>query len=315
MKIMAQYKGLKIIVASIVVFMHFGIECTQYHAATGYYNQEDASIEALLREGASTLTTRAPLNQKKPVLNMTEISSLSAALSSTATTAGSDALQLLSNQAKSQPNALKAFFAICTALTTPDPNNNNAMPISVATPAVIFALSTGTISLLSDSYNYTLLHFASLFSLTGGAIDSTVDNKQLAATIITAILSNLTEAQAYKALMQKDKWNNTPLHYAVLSDGEGQAAVINALMSRLSSTNILSLISQQNMWGYTPLHYVATFAPNAKEMVALLCPSTIKPDDKLQALGMTDQWQATPLSYAALYKSSVFFKTLTIFFE
>jgi hypothetical protein len=107
--------------------------------------------------------------------------------------------------------------------------------------------------------------------------------------------------------MQKDKWNNTPLHYAVLSDGESQAAVISALMSSLSSTNILSLISQQNMWGYTPLHYVATFAPNAKEMIAFLCPSTITAAQKLQALCLTDQWQATPLSYAALYKSSVFF--------
>jgi hypothetical protein len=241
------------------------------------------------------------------LLSSPDISSLYKAFSSTQDTAGTDAIALLSQIAKSQPNAITAFFNICTGITTPDANNNNATPLSVATPTVKLALSTGIISLLNDSYNYTLLHFAALFSIIGGAINPSIDTRTPAISIISTILSDLTQAQILTAITKQDMWQSTPVHYAAISKSDNQAAVIEAFLSPLTSTtNRMSVISKKNMWDFTPLHNAAVYALNATGLVASFFDG-LSTTEKTAALVILDQWSATPLDYAMLSQNLAFF--------
>jgi hypothetical protein len=216
------------------------------------YGKESEKLGSYLDRDFFGLQTRAFFN-KKTKLSNSDVSVLSAVLSSTSSTAGSDALLFLTNLAKNQPNALASFFSICTALTTLDPSNADVTPISVATPEVKLALSKGIIPLLTNDYNYTLLHFATLFSAIGDAISSTTDIKKSAATIIRAILSNLTQKQIFKAITVQDMWGNTPLHYAAIVPSAGQEEITRALLSPLTNnSDVANAITVRDIWGYVP---------------------------------------------------------------
>jgi hypothetical protein len=268
----------------------------------------------------TTLVAKKDINQQGPLpknffnktvkqskgraLSSSDTSALSSALASTSISAGNNALELLATIAGNQTNAITAFFNICLALTTPDSTHDNATPISLATPAVRLALSNGVIEMVNDSYNYTLLHFATLYSVFGNSIDATINTRTGAATIISTILSGLTQAQIIAAVTAVDMWGSTPLHYAAMSSTNGQSVVTSALLSKItSSASITTAISTKNTWGYTPVHYAATFAPNATDMIKTLFTGTTA-TQKIAALSVQDQWLTTPLHYAALLNSS-----------
>lgn len=265
-------------------------------------------------EGKKNIKWQSPLPQnffntdkgikKSRALSATDISSLSSALASTSASAGNNALLLLSNIASNQTNVLTAFFNICVALTTPDSSHSNATPISLATPAVKLALSTGVISTLNDNYDYTLLHFAALFSTFGNTVDASVNTKASAATIISTILNGLTQSQIIAAVTAKDMWKSSPLHYAALSPNSGQSVVTSALLSGITDASAVNAaVSAQNIWGYTPVHYAAVFASTSSDMVKTLFVGAT-PTQKIAALSVQDQWLTTPLHYAALQNSS-----------
>ncbi len=246
---------------------------------------------------------KAVKQSKERALSSSDTSSLSTALASTSISAGNNALQLLATIAGNQTNAITAFFNICLALTTPDPTHGNATPISLATPVVRLALSNGVIEMVNDSYNYTLLHFAALYSAFGSSVDSSINTRTGATSIISTILSGLTQAQIIAAATAVDIWGSIPLHYAAMSSASGQSAVTSALLSGItSSASIATAISTKNTWGYTPVHYAATFAPNATDMIKTLFIGTTA-TQKIAALTVQDQWLATPLHYAALLNS------------
>jgi hypothetical protein len=240
-------------------------------------------------------------------LSSSDTSALSTALASTASTAGSKALALLSDIAGSQSNVANAFFNICVALTAPDSTHGNATPISLATTAVKQALSTGVISLPNDSYNYTLLHFATLFATFGGAINSSVNPIAPATTIISTLLSGLSSSAVYSAITSQDMWGSTPLHYAALSVNAGQSAVTAALLAGITDVPTrLAAVNVQNTWGYTPVHYAAAYATKSTALVSSLFTGSTA-TQKIAALSIQDQWLATPLHYAALFNNTAIF--------
>lgn len=234
-------------------------------------------------------------------LSTSQISQLSVALASTSVNAGDNALTLLSSFAADQSNLVQAFFAICTALTTKDLAHGNATPISLATTAVKRALSVGVIHSLNNDYNFTLLHYAALFSVFGGTVNANFDVKTPAATIISAILGALTANEQLAAITAPDMWGSTPLHYALLSPAATQLAVVNAIMPTVSIKN--AALAAENTYGYRPVHYAAVFIPSAKNVIKAVF-NGLTTAQKAAVFMQTDQWESTPLHYAALYKNA-----------
>lgn len=234
-------------------------------------------------------------------LSATQINALAAALSSTSSSAGTTALILLGSLAAEQTTLMNGIFNICLALTSPASSYANATPISLATAAVRKALSTGIIASVNADYNFTLLHYASLFASFGTTIDASVDVRAKAATIVSTLFSRLTSAEQLAALSAADMWGSTPLHYALLSSDSAQLALINALLADATIKN--SALSIANTSRYTPLHFAGVFVTSAKNTIKALFMN-LTAAQKTTAFTTQDQWGNTPMHYAALYKNT-----------